>query len=222
MPFRTIFGHRQLLHLLSGSIARERLPQSLLFAGPEGVGKRRTAVAVAQALNCLHTGARGQELGAGMSAEARGRRAEAEGQLARRSAPEASEGEWPVDACGECSVCRRIERGVFPDVVHVEPDESGSIKIDQVRATIGETTFRPFEGRRRVVIIDEADRMGPDAQDALLKSLEEPTPHSVFILDLGPGGHAGADGTVAVLAPAVRPAEPGRDCPCTGARPGVQ
>ena len=110
---------------------------------------------------------------AGSSAEARGRRAKAETRptLRFRSMPAAT-----------CSVCRRIERGVFPDVLLVEPDESGSVKIEQIRAAAGETTFRPFEGRRRVVIIDEADRMGLDAQDALLKSLEEPSPHSVFIL----------------------------------------
>ena len=65
MPFRDIVGHRRLLSLLSRSIARDQLPPSLIFAGPTGVGKRRTAIAVAQALNCLKVGAGGLGLGAG-------------------------------------------------------------------------------------------------------------------------------------------------------------
>ena len=52
MPFRAITGHRPLLELLARAIARGTLPPSLIFAGPEGVGKRRTATALAQALNC--------------------------------------------------------------------------------------------------------------------------------------------------------------------------
>jgi DNA polymerase-3 subunit delta' len=54
MPFRDITGHRRLIDLLARSIARGTLPQSLIFAGPSSAGKRAMAVAVAQALNCLH------------------------------------------------------------------------------------------------------------------------------------------------------------------------
>ena len=53
MPFQEIAGHRPTLRLLARAIARRSLPPSLLFAGPRGVGKRRTAMALAQALNCL-------------------------------------------------------------------------------------------------------------------------------------------------------------------------
>ena len=52
MPFRTVAGHRPLLELLARATARGTLPPSLLFAGPSGVGKRLTAIALAQALNC--------------------------------------------------------------------------------------------------------------------------------------------------------------------------
>jgi len=149
VPLRTITGHTRLLSLLSRVIARDSMPPAMLMAGPPGVGKRLTAIAVAQAINCLQP----------------------------RSSPE-----FERDACGECASCRRIARGVHPDVIIVEPGESGSIKIEQLRDVIDRSQYRPFEGRRRVVIIDEADAAGPDAQSALLKTLEEPPSASVFIL----------------------------------------
>src|ERR1700704_1903555 len=53
MPFRDVIGHRRLVDLLVRSVRRQSLPPSLIFAGPSGVGKRLTATAVAQTLNCL-------------------------------------------------------------------------------------------------------------------------------------------------------------------------
>jgi DNA polymerase-3 subunit delta' len=52
MPFSSVTGHRPVVDLLRRAVARQTLPQSLVFAGPEGVGKRLTATALAQALNC--------------------------------------------------------------------------------------------------------------------------------------------------------------------------
>ena len=78
------------------------------MAGPAGVGKRRTAMAVAQAMNCLQP---------------------------RTSA------EFERDACGECGSCRRIARGVHPDIIVVEPGDSGSIKIEQLRDVIDRSQY---------------------------------------------------------------------------------
>src|SRR5207244_5892960 len=69
-----------------------------------------------------------------------------------------------------------------PDVPMVEPGDNGSIKIKQVRDIVDAAAYRPFEGRRRVVIFDDADALVPAAQNALLKTLEEPPPSSIFIL----------------------------------------
>jgi DNA polymerase-3 subunit delta' len=87
-----------------------------------------------------------------------------------------------VDACGVCRSCDRIARGRHVDVVGVEPDERDSIKIDVVRDVLARTGFRPFEGRRRVVLIRDAEALEVPAQHALLKSLEEPPPATAFIL----------------------------------------
>ena len=59
---------------------------------------------------------------------------------------------------------------------------AGSIKIEQVRDVVDRAAYRPFEGKRRVVIIDGADALASAAQNALLKTLEEPPSMSVFIL----------------------------------------
>lgn len=151
MTFREIFGHRDVLRRVSRAVSRDTLPPSLLFAGPRGVGKASTAVALAQVLNC--------------------------------EAPfRATDSELALDSCGECPSCRRVAAGKFSELLVVRPDDSGSVKIDAIRDVLGRVGYRPFEGRRRVVVIDEADTCQVGAQNALLKTLEEPSPSTVFIL----------------------------------------
>jgi DNA polymerase-3 subunit delta' len=102
-------------------------------------------------------------------------------QLVNCAAPvESARSEW--DACGECAASRRIARRVHADVLFLEPGETGSIRIEQIREAIERSAYRPFEGRRRVVIINDADAIVTEAQNALLKTLEEPTASSTFIL----------------------------------------
>jgi DNA polymerase-3 subunit delta' len=145
MPFSTIVGHQPVVDLLRRAAARGRVPQSLLFAGPDGVGKRTTAIALAQALNC----------------------------------PRRKDG----DACGACPTCERIAGGRHSDVTLLDKGSEASIKIGPLRARVLDVVgYRPFEAERRVCIIDGADEMTEQAQDALLKTLEEPPAAAVLIL----------------------------------------
>jgi DNA polymerase-3 subunit delta' len=147
MSLAAIIGHAPVVKLLRQAVRRTSVPQSLLFAGPEGVGKRAVAIALAQAVNCPKRPRTGD------------------------------------DACGECPTCQRVARLVHSDVVLIDKGDDASIKIGVIRERVLEAIgYRPFEAARRVFIIDPADDMGPEAQDALLKTLEEPPPSAILIL----------------------------------------
>ncbi len=183
MPFQDLRGHRLLLGLLSSAVARNAVPQSLLFTGPDGVGKRLTALALAQSVNCTkHLSVR---VGAPPPTPATARFARRDDRLYGVESDGYGRAESALaaaDGCGDCNSCRKIARGVHPDVLLIEPGDSGSIKTEEVRDAIGRSAYRPFEGHRRVTIIDQAEALVPNAQDALLKTLEEPPPGSIFVL----------------------------------------
>lgn len=88
----------------------------------------------------------------------------------------------PGTGCGVCSSCTRALRDRHPDVHHVVP-EGVIIPVDVVReAIIPEAARSPFEASYKVFLIEDADRMNDAAQNALLKTLEEPQPDTVFVL----------------------------------------
>jgi DNA polymerase-3 subunit delta' len=86
-----------------------------------------------------------------------------------------------IDSCDECSSCKKIDAGVHPDSICILP-EAGQIRIDEIRLIDNFLSFKPFEGKKKVVIIDEADTMNVFAANAFLKTLEEPPKDSMIIL----------------------------------------
>lgn len=98
------------------------------------------------------------------------------------STHEAGETDLKNTAC-DCPSCRKIEKGIHPDVFLVQYKGAKDIKVDQIREEVEERLFfRPFEGRFKVAILDEAERMNQNAQNAFLKTLEEPPSDSVIVL----------------------------------------
>ncbi len=83
----------------------------------------------------------------------------------------------------DCNSCKKIEKGIHPDVFLVEYKGIKDIKVDQIREEVEERlSFRPFEGRFKLAIVDDAHRMNLSAQNAFLKTLEEPPSDSVIVL----------------------------------------
>jgi DNA polymerase III subunit delta' len=83
--------------------------------------------------------------------------------------------------CGSCNSCRKFESDNHPNIEIIKPT-GASIKIKQIREIISKVSKKPFESGYMVVIMDEADKMTQDAQDAFLKTLEEPPANTIFIL----------------------------------------
>jgi DNA polymerase III subunit delta' len=85
------------------------------------------------------------------------------------------------DSCGDCGSCHKLKEGLHPDLIHIT-SEGVFIKLEQIRELMKRFRFRPFEGKFRVVIIQDAQRLMDAAANAMLKILEEPPKANIFIL----------------------------------------
>lgn len=142
--FDSIDGHTAAKQTLSRALRDGKTAHAYLFSGPDGVGKKLTAIEFAKKLNC--------ERGGG------------------------------DDLC-DCPACDRIGRGVHPDVSVFEYPGSSVITVDNTRGEIERRVFlKPFESKHKIFIVDGAERMNSSAQNAFLKTLEEPPAYSVIIL----------------------------------------
>jgi DNA polymerase-3 subunit delta' len=85
--------------------------------------------------------------------------------------------------CRECAACHKVAHGNHPDLHRLAPEGAGQqIRVTQIQALASELALLPLEGRFRVAIIESAQRMNIDAQNALLKTLEEPPARVALIL----------------------------------------
>ena len=84
--------------------------------------------------------------------------------------------------CGRCPACKMHRAGTHPDILWVEPEENGSVKIEAVRRAADELYMRPKLAERKILVIDGADGMTDAAENALLKSFEEPPSYGTVML----------------------------------------
>ena len=87
----------------------------------------------------------------------------------------------PTPGCGQCKPCRDVMSGVHPDVVRLATEKL-LITMEEVKGLIGEAQRRPWTGRWRVILVEDADRMAERTTNVLLKSIEEPPPQTVWLL----------------------------------------
>lgn len=142
MDFEGIKGQERPIGILKSYLRHSRIEGGYLFSGPEGIGKKLTALALAKVLNC-------------------------QGGL--------------LNPCAGCPSCRKIDKGGHPDVHLLEPAGS-DIKIEDIRRLQQRINLRPYEGRFKVFIIDNAHQLTAEAANALLKVLEAPPGDSLIIL----------------------------------------
>jgi DNA polymerase III subunit delta' len=168
ISFKTFIGNARTVEILKRSIEQDRLPHALIFSGPEGVGKCTLALLVAQYLNCLSPA--NDACGICSACQRIMAIIESRHQHCRKG----------EKFCGTCPICKAKIKS-HPDIRLIEPEKT-TIGIDQVRDVIGEVAFQPLEARYRVVIFDPAEQMRSEAQNSLLKTLEEPPSRTVIIL----------------------------------------
>ena len=87
----------------------------------------------------------------------------------------------PPTVCGTCLACRKVDSGNHPDLQFIRP-EGSLLKIGQIRALQRQVIYEPLEASRKIYILTDVDRMNPEAENCLLKTLEEPPAASVLIL----------------------------------------
>lgn len=161
MNLAMIEGHERPITILKRALANNTLAHAYLFSGEAGIGKKMTAFALAAAVNCMNSG--------------------------------------PEGGCGACPSCRRVAGLTHPDVYVVMPESedarllstwtsrevakaSDEIKIDQIRQAQDRISLKPFEGRKNILIVDGAETLNAAAQNAFLKTLEEPPGDALIIL----------------------------------------
>lgn len=192
MRFADVRHQDDALDLIQRSLRAKRTPHAYLFAGPDGVGKELTAHCLAATLLCPDASSDGSSPAAGTSSASG---ASLFDDLAVEDGPRDT-ANLSIEACGTCSDCNRLRAGTHPDlhIIHrllsrehpdadVRKRKARDIGVDVIREfVIKKAGLKPIHGIAKIFVIREADRITPAAQNALLKTLEEPPDRTYIVL----------------------------------------
>ena len=175
MPLDGVRGNRETIERLNAELLA-RPSHAYLLAGPRGVGKAMVARGFAHALLCERSP------GPGFCCRVENCPVREAGKSARRGRGAAAAGAAAA-RCECCASCVQVAGGMHPDFTALARAEGRSeVLIEQVRELIARLGTRPSRGARRVAIIDDAETLGIPAQNALLKTLEEPPGHTIIFM----------------------------------------
>jgi len=148
---------------LTAILSSKETPHAFLFTGPRGLGKTSSARILAKAINCESRGK-----GKGGS----GKKKELDPSPLTLNAA--------IEPCNSCDICRSITEGSHIDIIEI--DAASNRGVDEIRSLREKVKFSPSQLRKKVYIIDEVHMLTNEAFNALLKTLEEPPGHVIFIL----------------------------------------
>ena len=154
--FAQVVGQEHVVKILQGALRVERPPHAYIFTGPRGTGKTTLARIFAKALNCQHRS---------------------------NLRPVTGNQYMKVDGtepCDKCQSCTEITEGRSLDLIEI--DAASNRGIDEIRELREGIKFMPMHGAYKVYIIDEFHMLTKEAFNALLKTLEEPPAHALFVL----------------------------------------
>ncbi|MBI2327872.1 DNA polymerase III subunit gamma/tau [Candidatus Curtissbacteria bacterium] len=159
-----IVGQDHITKVLLGQLESGKISHGYLFAGPRGTGKTSTARILAKAVNCQN-----KQLTIDKK------------QLTKASQRSNVKGQMLFgEPCNKCESCIAITNGSYLDLVEI--DAASNRGIDEIRDLREKIKLSPISGRFKIYIIDEAHMLTNEAFNALLKTLEEPPVHAIFIL----------------------------------------
>ncbi|OGR44092.1 MAG: hypothetical protein A2X35_12900 [Elusimicrobia bacterium GWA2_61_42] len=191
MSFSNILGQDKTVKRLRALIESRRIPPAMIFHGAPGTGKFLAAAEFAKALNCSHTEHREKPAAPPPPSDDDLFAAAAPAPAAARELPPAKVHTDLSDSCGSCLSCLQAASGAHPDIRIVDTAfqaalldeaESANLKIDTMRELTRWAQQKPMLSDWKVFIVRDAEALMPAAQNALLKTLEEPPPGTVVIL----------------------------------------
>ena len=161
-----VAGQDRAMSLLKRSLETNSVAHAYLFSGPRGTGKTTVARILAKAVNCANLA---------------GNFEKNSGQIGiRRSEAEADSRGIVCEPCNTCDACLDISSGQSLDLVEI--DAASSRGIDEIRALRDAIRLSPLKNKYKVYVVDECHMLTREAFNALLKTLEEPPSHAIFVL----------------------------------------